>query len=90
MAAVRNLLDRVMLLDLFGGLGITFRNLWKKKAQPKKLLTRFGRNRFYHLMAGEDEREGGAILYFHLPRPLKITGSSREYPSPVYFAPPGK
>ena len=31
MAAVRSLLDRVMLLDLFAGLGITFRNLWKKK-----------------------------------------------------------
>ena len=25
------------------------------------------RDRFYHVMAGEDEREGGALLYFDLP-----------------------
>jgi len=36
-------------------------------------------------MAGEDEREGGALLYFNLARPLAITGSSREYPSPMKF-----
>jgi hypothetical protein len=36
-------------------------------------------------MAGEDEREGGALMYFHLRRPLPIAGSTREYPSPMEF-----
>ena len=31
MSAVRRFLGRIMLLDLFAGLGITFRYMWKKK-----------------------------------------------------------
>jgi NADH-quinone oxidoreductase subunit I len=31
MSAVRGFLDRIMLLDLFAGLGITFRHMFKKK-----------------------------------------------------------
>src|SRR5262249_43376318 len=46
---------------------------------------RFDNDRFYDVLAGEDEREGGALLYFHLPRPLPITGATREYPSPMTF-----
>ena len=37
----------------------------------------FDGDRFYHLMAGEDEREGGALLYFNLDEPLPIAGSQR-------------
>ena len=48
-------------------------------------LIRFDGNRFYHLMAGEDERGGGALLYLNLPKPLEITGSQREFPSSVKF-----
>ena len=47
---------------------------------------RFDGNRFYHTMAGEDEREGGALLYFHLKSPLAITEATREFPSPLAFA----
>ncbi len=47
---------------------------------------RFDGNRFYDVMAGEDEREGGALLFFHLRRPLALAGSGREYPSPLHFA----
>jgi hypothetical protein len=36
-------------------------------------------------MGGEDEREGGALLFFNLNRPLDISGASREYPSPMKF-----
>jgi hypothetical protein len=36
-------------------------------------------------MAGEDEREGGALLFFNLDEPMAISGSSREYPSPMKF-----
>lgn len=62
------------------------RNLWETQKQlPDKLLVNFDGHRFYHLMAGEDEREGGALLFFNLTRPLAITMATREYPSPVKF-----
>ena len=61
------------------------RNLWKDRTIPKQLLNHFDSKRFYHVMGGEDERNGGALLFFHLKKPLAITGSSREYPSPMKF-----
>lgn len=61
------------------------RNEWAKKEPPANLVVKFDGNRYYHILAGEDEREGGALLYFHLTKPLAITGSSREYPSPLKF-----
>ena len=60
-------------------------NLWAKQKPPADLLVRFDQDRFYHLMGGEDEREGGALLYYNLPEPLRIAGASREYPSPMKF-----
>ena len=60
-------------------------DLWRGKELPSPLQVRFDGDRFYHVMGGEDEREGGALLYFDLPRPLAITGSAREFPSPVQF-----
>lgn len=60
-------------------------NLWGKQQLPADPLVRFDGNRFYDVMAGEDEREGGALLYFHLKKPLPIATSSKEYPSPVKF-----
>jgi hypothetical protein len=62
------------------------RNLWAKAKPPDDPLVRFDGNRFTHVTAGEDEREGGALLYFHLRRPLAITEATREYPSPLTFA----
>jgi hypothetical protein len=62
------------------------RNEWAGLKQlPEHPLIRFDENRYYHVMAGEDEREGGALLFFQLRRPLAITGASREYPSPMEF-----
>lgn len=61
------------------------KDLWEGKEIPAELAKRFDGNRFYHLMGGEDEREGGALMYFGLPRPLGIRGATREYPSPVTF-----
>lgn len=61
------------------------RNLWEKQPLPQKALVQFDNNRFYHLMGGEDEREGGALLFFHLDKPLTITGATREYPPPLKF-----
>jgi hypothetical protein len=61
-------------------------NLWAGgKRLPDDPLVRFDGNRYGHVMAGEDEREGGALLFFNLRRPLTIAGSSREYPSPMKF-----
>jgi hypothetical protein len=61
------------------------RNLWADRQVPEELLVHFDGNRYYRVMAGEDEREGGALMYFNLDRPLDITGSTREYPSPMQF-----
>lgn len=61
------------------------RNRWQEETRPAELLVRFDEHRFYHLMAGEDEREGGALLYFNLDAPLPIQDAAREYPSPVKF-----
>jgi hypothetical protein len=61
------------------------RNQWAQKRLPDEPLVRFDTNRYYHLMAGEDERDGGALLYFNLRRPLVIAGVGREYPSPMKF-----
>ena len=60
-------------------------NLWAEQKKPAELLVNFDGNRFYHLMAGEDEREGGALLYFNLDTPLPIAFAAREWPSPMKF-----
>lgn len=52
-------------------------------ANPFKLV--IDSNRAAELRVGEDERQGGALLYFGLGRPLDITSKSREYPSPMRF-----
>jgi len=61
------------------------RNLWSDRDVPSEPAHRLEGDRFYNVMAGEDEREGGALLFFHLQRPLPISGASREYPSPMKF-----
>ena len=60
-------------------------NAWAKQPVPANPLVRFDRNSFYHCMAGEDERGGGALLYFNLREPLAIAAARREYPSPLKF-----
>jgi hypothetical protein len=85
-------LDEIELLmraeDLHIGPVITWWNnksQWQGKKLPEKPLVQFDGDRFYRMLAGEDEREGGALLYFNLDKPLTIAGASREYPSPVKF-----
>jgi hypothetical protein len=60
-------------------------NLWDTERLPVDPLVQFDGDRFSHLMAGEDEREGGALLYFQLKKPLAIASNNREYPSPMKF-----
>ncbi len=77
--------------DLHIGPVITWwndRNVYAQGKFPEKPLGLFDENRFYHLLAGEDERNGGALLYFNLAKPLSLPGSKRrhpEYPSPVKY-----
>jgi hypothetical protein len=61
------------------------KNLWSDREIPGQTLHQFDGNRFYDVMGGEDERGGGALLYFQLPRPIEITQAAREFPSPVTF-----
>ncbi len=61
------------------------RNLWSERPIPAEALKEFDGQRLYHVMAGEDEREGGALLYFGMPAPLDITKATREVPSPLRF-----
>ena len=60
-------------------------NPWEDQPAPKTTSRQFDGHRIYTLMAGEDERNGGALLYFGLRRPLDISGSGREFPSPMSF-----
>ncbi len=47
---------------------------------------RVGKDHFYDVLAEEDEREGGALLYFGLKEPLPLGHATNEYPSTLYFA----
>ena len=58
---------------------------WSKHPPPDEPVKLFDTNRYYDLLGGEDEREGGALLYFRLDKPLDLAGAEREYPSPMAF-----
>ena len=61
------------------------RNMWKEKAIPDRVIRRFDGHRIYTVMTGEDEREGGALLFFGLKSPLNLETNNREFPSPMEF-----
>jgi hypothetical protein len=62
------------------------RKTWQPPERvPEQPLVRFDQDRYYHVLAGEDEREGGALLYFNLRRPLDLAGARPEHPSPLSF-----
>ncbi len=62
---------------------------WNQPAPNARSLSKtdfsMGDGRVYSIGAGEDEREGGALLYFGLSRALDLTVKSREFPSPMVF-----
>ncbi len=60
-------------------------NLWSN-GLPDNSLRQFDGNRFANVLAGEDEREGGALLYFNLQKPLAITSASQHFPSSLVYA----
>ncbi len=62
-------------------------NYWQDKPLPETLLEQPHTEFFYRVMAGEDERQGGALLYFNLDKPLELPNRSREreYPPMTRF-----
>jgi len=61
------------------------KNLWLNRPLPADPLVQFDNRRFYHLTGGEDERNGGAFLYFNRNEPLAIQDAGKEWPSPIAF-----
>jgi hypothetical protein len=61
------------------------KDLWADRALPENPLVQFDGHRFYHVMAGEDERNGGAFLFFGRANPLEIRDAEKEWPSPIEF-----
>lgn len=61
------------------------KNLWESQTPPERSVKHFDQDRYYDLMAGEDERGGGALLFFNLPKPLALKGAAREFPPAVKF-----
>lgn len=82
-------IEQLMLAeDLHVGPVITWwneKNPWEDKPLPEKPVVEFGTSRLYSLTAGEDERGGGALLFFNLKAPLPITDAKREYPSSLDY-----
>jgi hypothetical protein len=58
-------------------------NRWKDRPLPDRLRVEVEPTRYFHLLACEDERQGGALLYFNLRHPLDFSSDGREFPSPV-------
>ena len=53
------------------------RNMWKEKAIPEQVTRQFDGHRIYTVMAGEDEREGGALAVL---RPQVAAGHRNRRP----------
>ncbi|MCC6793871.1 MAG: hypothetical protein IT366_02040 [Candidatus Hydrogenedentes bacterium] len=59
------------------------KNYWANRPIPEHALVQFDGNRFYDVMAGEDERNGGAFLYYGELAPIDLLHCDKEYPSPL-------
>ncbi len=60
-------------------------NPWLENPLPESVKQIPDTSRWIHPLAGEDERGGGALLYFNLPEPLNLTLAEQEYPSSITF-----
>lgn len=72
--------------DLHVAAAITVWNqsdLWASRPLPENLLVEAEPTRTFHVLACEDERAGGALIYANLSKPLGFRGDRREHPSPV-------
>ena len=62
------------------------RNPWANTPLPTSLVRQFDSNRFVHLIGGEDERDGGALLFLNMAQPLDILEGRKHYPSSLVYA----
>lgn len=60
-------------------------NPWLTQSPPEPALQPLPENRFLYALGGEDERGGGAFLYFNAPF-MDVTQAARETPSALEFA----
>jgi hypothetical protein len=60
-------------------------NPWARLPLPAETVVQTDTHCFFDQMCGEDERGGGALLFFGLKLPLSIAGSQREYPAATRF-----
>ncbi len=63
-------------------------NPWLTRPLPENPLQTLPDNRFIYLFGGEDERGGGAFMYYNAP-PMNVTQAGRETPSALEFAEQG-
>ena len=64
------------------------KNVWREREIPLTLTRPLEDSpvpQWINVMAGEDEREGGALLYFGLDQPLGIAAETREFPSSIMY-----
>ncbi len=65
---------------------ITWWNARTTQAPAEAIKTFDNKTRSYHLTSGEDERDGGALLFCDLSRPLDITAGQQHFPSSLVYA----
>lgn len=54
---------------------------WVIPTEAPRGIVKFDENRYYSDLVGEDERRGGAILYYGLPGPADLSQATQDYPS---------
>ncbi len=61
------------------------KSVWSQKELPAELLQTVDGKRFMHVLSGEDERDGGALLYHRMPEIVDITAGEKHYPSSMDY-----
>ncbi len=51
---------------------------WIKTPPPKQVVVSYGDDRFYHWLAGSEDRTGGPIGLYNLPRPASLPTLSKD------------
>ena len=90
----RDLKDVPLLMqaeDLYVAPVITWwnqKNQWLNDELPESPLQVVDEKRFMHVLSGEDERDGGALLYHKMPEVFDITEGTKHYPSSMHYLMP--
>ena len=60
-------------------------NLWSGLDLPDESLQLVDGKRWMHVLSGEDERDGGALLYHNMPEIFDITAGEKTFPSSMEY-----